>query len=57
MKRVRIENGIDSSIVIEVLGKRVFFVTNNSTKSRSSFLKKFEGFGIKATQVIVINVG
>ncbi|KAI8372044.1 HAD-like domain-containing protein [Choanephora cucurbitarum] len=31
-------------------GKRVFFVTNNSTKSRSSFLKKFEGFGIKATQ-------
>ncbi|KAI7891807.1 HAD-like domain-containing protein [Mucor mucedo] len=29
-------------------GKRVFFVTNNSTKSRSSFLKKFEGFGIKA---------
>lgn len=34
-------------------GKRVFFVTNNSTKSRSSFLKKFEGFGIQAELVSV----
>jgi ribonucleotide monophosphatase NagD (HAD superfamily) len=34
-------------------GKHVFFVTNNSTKSRSSFLKKFEGFGIKASVVSV----
>ncbi|KAI7907836.1 HAD-like domain-containing protein [Cokeromyces recurvatus] len=31
-------------------GKRVFFVTNNSTKSRVSFLSKFESFGIQATK-------
>lgn len=30
-------------------GKRIFFVTNNSTKSRASFLPKFEGFGIQAS--------
>ncbi|KAF7727309.1 hypothetical protein EC973_007825 [Apophysomyces ossiformis] len=29
-------------------GKRVFFVTNNSTQSRQSFLKKFEKLGIEA---------
>ncbi|KAI9484716.1 HAD-like domain-containing protein [Zychaea mexicana] len=30
-------------------GKNIYFVTNNSTKSRSSFLKKLQGFGIKAS--------
>ncbi|GAA5804362.1 HAD-like domain-containing protein [Helicostylum pulchrum] len=38
----------ESMTLLREKGKRVFFVTNNSTKSRSSFLKKFEGFGIKA---------
>lgn len=31
------------------VGKRVFFVTNNSTQSRASFLKKLQNFGIEAT--------
>ncbi|XP_066024948.1 glycerol-3-phosphate phosphatase isoform X1 [Pocillopora verrucosa] len=30
------------------LGKRVFFATNNSSKSRMAYLKKFEKFGIVA---------
>ncbi|KAG2217025.1 hypothetical protein INT45_011576 [Circinella minor] len=30
-------------------GKNIYFVTNNSTKSRNSFLKKLEGFGIQAS--------
>ncbi|KAI8887899.1 2-phosphoglycolate phosphatase [Backusella circina FSU 941] len=43
-------SGVKESMeLLRSKGKRVFFVTNNSTKSRSSFLKKFEGFGIKAT--------
>lgn len=29
-------------------GKRVFFVTNNSTKSRAGYLKKFSKLGLKA---------
>jgi ribonucleotide monophosphatase NagD (HAD superfamily) len=30
-------------------GKRVFFVTNNSTKSRAQYAKKLHGLGIEAT--------
>lgn len=30
------------------IGKRVFFVTNNSTKSRAGYLKKFTGLGLNA---------
>lgn len=32
-------------------GKRVFFATNNSSKSRMAYLKKFEKFGIVAYEV------
>ncbi|KAG5460356.1 MAG: HAD-like domain-containing protein [Olpidium bornovanus] len=32
-------------------GKRILFVSNNSTKSRASYLKKFTGLGIQATEV------
>jgi phosphoglycolate/pyridoxal phosphate phosphatase family enzyme len=33
---------------LRALGKRVFFVTNNSTKSRAGYLKKFIGLGLNA---------
>ncbi|KAL9963638.1 hypothetical protein ACROYT_G027164 [Oculina patagonica] len=32
------------------MGKKVFFVTNNSSKSRAACLKKFEKFGIEACE-------
>ena len=38
-------------------GKRVFFVTNNSSKSRAAYLKKFENFGIEACKVRAIFSG
>jgi len=31
---------------LRALGKRIFFVTNNSTKSRKGYLKKFTGLGL-----------
>ncbi|KAI8390862.1 HAD-like domain-containing protein [Radiomyces spectabilis] len=41
--------GINSAMAeIRKRGKRAFFVTNNSTKSRDSFVEKFAGFGIDA---------
>jgi len=30
-------------------GKRLLFVTNNSSKSRAAYVKKFQGLGIEAT--------
>ncbi len=41
----------DASKTIEYLkaqGKRMFFVTNNSTKSRAGYLKKFQKLGLNA---------
>lgn len=41
----------DASKTIEYLkaqGKRLFFVTNNSTKSRAGYLKKFQKLGLNA---------
>ena len=38
-------------IVFSSQGKRIFFVTNNSSKSRAQYLKKFEKFGIEARKV------
>lgn len=32
-------------------GKRIFFVTNNSSKSRAQYMKKFEKFGIEGYKV------
>jgi ribonucleotide monophosphatase NagD (HAD superfamily) len=35
------------------LGKRILFVTNNSTKSRKAYLKKFMSLGLQADVVWV----
>lgn len=32
-------------------GKQLVFVTNNSTKSRADYKKKFDGMGISASEV------
>lgn len=37
-------------------GKQMYFVTNNSTKSRDSFLKKLRGFGIDAELVCLFPI-
>ena len=36
------------------LGKRLFFITNNSTKSRQEYVQKFEKLGIQVYQVSII---
>jgi phosphoglycolate phosphatase len=33
--------------MLKAMGKRMFFVTNNSTKSRKGYLKKFQSLGLK----------
>jgi ribonucleotide monophosphatase NagD (HAD superfamily) len=37
-------------------GKKVFYVTNNSTKSREEFLTKCDRLGFKAEKVIKFGV-
>lgn len=37
--------------LIRSAGKQLVFVTNNSTKSRGDYKKKFDKVGIKATEV------
>ncbi|EDO17995.1 hypothetical protein Kpol_1054p42 [Vanderwaltozyma polyspora DSM 70294] len=39
------------------LGKQLIFVTNNSTKSRKAYTKKFESFGIKVTEDQIFTSG
>jgi phosphoglycolate phosphatase len=41
-----IEGSAETVDRLRALGKRVFFVTNNSTKSRAGFLKKVTGLGL-----------
>ena len=36
-----------------IIGKRLVFVTNNSTKSRAMYKEKFDKMGIKAEVVII----
>lgn len=38
-------------------GKQLVFVTNNSTKSRKQYTKKFAGFGIEVTEDQIFNSG
>ena len=39
------------SFSFSLQNKRIFFVTNNSSKSRAAYLRKFENFGIEACEV------
>ncbi len=38
-------------IKLRTLGKKIFFLTNNSTKTREEFLEKFNKLGFQATIV------
>ena len=43
------------NVIMNELGKRVYFVSNNSSKDRSDFVKLFEGLGVmgcKEEQII-----
>lgn len=43
-------DGVSRSLtMLRELGKKIFFVTNNSTKSRKGFLKKFQKLGLAVT--------
>lgn len=46
--------GIEETLdMLRSMGKRLVFVTNNSTKSRKSYAKKFESLGLSVTPVSV----
>jgi len=40
---------------LEKLGKNIFFITNNCLLTRTGFVKKLEGFGIKTEKEKIIN--
>lgn len=42
---------------LKSLGKQLIFVTNNSTKSRPQYVKKFAGFGITVTEDQIFTSG
>ncbi|CDO94093.1 unnamed protein product [Kluyveromyces dobzhanskii CBS 2104] len=42
---------------LKSVGKQLLFVTNNSTKSRTQYVKKFAGFGIHVTEDQVFTSG
>lgn len=43
-----IEGAVDTLEILERMGKRILFLTNNSTKSRAEYIKKFSRIGINA---------
>ena len=44
-----IDNVKETLAKLREAGKKCFFVTNNSTKSRAGYKKKFEGLGLDVT--------
>lgn len=50
-------NTIEYLDMLAELGKQVFFVTNNSTKSRKSYVKKFETLGITVNEEQIFSSG
>jgi len=48
-----LENIIAPLLVLLMQGKKVVFMTNNSTKSRKQYRKKFEALGLSVGEVII----
>ncbi|CCH41830.1 Phosphoglycolate phosphatase [Wickerhamomyces ciferrii] len=46
----KIPGAVESIELLKKLGKQVIFVTNNSTKSRQAYTKKFEKFGLNISK-------
>jgi phosphoglycolate phosphatase len=45
-------NGVPETLdMLRSMGKKLVFVTNNSTKSRKQYGKKFESLGLDVTEV------
>jgi hypothetical protein len=40
--------------MLHAMGKRLVFVTNNSTKSRKQYAKKFDSLGLNVAEVIAV---
>jgi len=47
-----LENAQALVIRLRKMGKKVFFMTNNSTRTQEEFLEKFNKLGFEATVVI-----
>lgn len=45
-------HGTVKMLICSTIGKQLVFVTNNSTKSRKDYKKKFDGMGITANEVL-----
>ena len=56
-KKGELDGRVVSFDLIVVTGKQLVFVTNNSTKSRADYKKKFDKMGITAHEVSVHNGG
>lgn len=51
-----IPGALDAINGLKRVGKRIFFVTNNSTKSRADLLKKSLKLGFQVTVVSIFNL-
>lgn len=41
---------------LKKMGKNIFYITNNSTKTREEFVDKFQQLGFNAEKVCILNI-
>lgn len=47
-------NVAETIAMLRARGKQLVFVTNNSTKSRAEYKKRFDGMGISCSEVSIV---